>query len=120
MMRTQFFVRMKGDLARHLSEFLDQVGLERLGRLDDDWDQEFGRAKLQSQGEGLVELTLWRGFADHEWKVKLTYEQDPLPEVEAERLRLKVLDAAAEAGMTVTAQSATDPSKPGRAEGLSN
>lgn len=51
-----------------------------------------------------VDLTLWR-YEDDDWVIKLTYEQDPLPAGEAERLRLKVLDAAAMAGMTVTAQS---------------
>lgn len=114
MTHRQFFVRMKGDLAEHLLEFRERVGLERRGRLSDDWDQEFGRARLRSREQGLVDLTLWR-YEDDDWNIRLTYEKDPLPAVEAEQLRRKVLDAAAAAGMTVTAQSGME--SPGPVEG---
>lgn len=103
-MSDQFRICLRGDLAQHLPEFLAQVGLQRRGRLDDDWDQELGTVRLRAREQGLVELTLWR-YDDDEWLVNLTYQEDPLPPAEAEQLRRKVLDAAAAAGMTVTAQS---------------
>jgi hypothetical protein len=105
MLRTQFFVRMQGDLAGNLTEFRERVGLERRGRLSDDWDQEFGRLRLRPRERGLVDLTLWRGYEDDDWKVNLIYDKDPLPVEEAEKWRQKVLDAAAAVGMTITAQS---------------
>lgn len=52
MRRTQFFVGMKGRLARHLSEFREEVGLKPAGRLSDDWDQEFGWLRLRSREQG--------------------------------------------------------------------
>ncbi|MFA4080840.1 hypothetical protein ONA92_03920 [Mycobacteroides salmoniphilum] len=104
MMHTQFFVRMNGDLGGHLSDFLEPVGLKRCGRLDDDWDQKFGSLELRSRKQGWVKLALWR-YEDDDWSVDLTYEKDPQPAAEAEQLRLKVLDAAASAGMAITAQS---------------
>lgn len=111
MMETQFFVRMKGELGRNLAEFRERVGLERRGRLDDDWVQEFGRLRLRSREEGLTELKLWR-YQDHDWMIELTYERDPLPADEAEELREKIVDAAAAAGMTTTAQSRAGRPKP--------
>ncbi|WP_246398099.1 hypothetical protein [Mycobacterium vicinigordonae] len=113
-MSDQFRICMKGDLAEHLPEFLEQVGLQRRGRLDDDWDQEFGRARLRAREHGLVELTLWR-YEDDDWLVNLTYEKDPLPAEQAEQLRRKVLAAAATAGMTVTAQSSLELPRPPKA-----
>lgn len=108
MMHSQFRVRMKGKLAGQLSEFLEQAGLERCGRLDDDFDQVFGQRELRTRQQGWVKLTLLRGFTDDDWKVKLTYEKDPLPADEAEALRRKVLDAAVAAGMTITAGSGVE------------
>ncbi|MGW2015315.1 hypothetical protein [Streptomyces sp. NPDC001927] len=74
------------------------------GRLNDDWDEEFGTRELRSKAEGRVDLTLWR-YADDDWMVSLTYERDPLPAEEVTELRRSILDAAARAGMTITAQS---------------
>ncbi|MCB9441566.1 MAG: hypothetical protein H6523_15120 [Mycolicibacterium sp.] len=119
MMHSQFRIRMKGELGRQLPNFRERVGLRPCGRLSDDWDEEFGRLELRSREQGWVNLSLWR-YSDDDWLVKLTYEKDPLPAAEAEQLRRRVLDAAEEAGMTVTAQSGTEPSKPGLAEGFSN
>ena len=90
MMHRQFSVRMKGELAGRLPEFREWVGLERRGRLDDDWDQKFGWRELRSREEGRVNLTLWR-YKDDDWNIRLTYENDPLPVEEAEQLRRKVL-----------------------------
>jgi hypothetical protein len=112
MMSTQFFVRMKGELAGNLVEFCKRVGLRRRGRLNDDWDQEFGRRELRSRDQGWVNLTLWRGFEDDDWKVKLTYEKEPLSASEAEQWRQKVLNAAAAVGMTITAESGVESPKP--------
>ena len=115
MMHGQFRIRMKGDLAGNLSEFRDRVGLQRRGRLSDDWDQEFGRRELRSRDEGWVNLRLWR-HEDDEWLVNLTYEKDPLPADEAEQLHQKVLDAAVAVGMTITAESGLEWPKPGSGE----
>lgn len=116
-MPSQFRIRMKGELAGNLDGFCERVGLEGRGRLDDDWDQEFGTLGLRSREQGLVDLTLWRGFTDNDWSINLTYDKHPLPSDEAERLRQKVLDAAAAAGMTITAQSGMQSPKPTRSEG---
>ncbi|GAB1815539.1 hypothetical protein MUNTM_45770 [Mycobacterium sp. MUNTM1] len=64
----------------------------------------------------MVNLWLWR-YDDEDSNIKPTYEKDPLPGVEAERLRHKVLDAAAAVGMTITADSGLKPPKPPRSEG---
>ena len=103
-MSYQFRICMGGELAGNLPEFLDRLDMERRGRLDDDWDEEFGRRRMRSREQGLVELTLWR-YEPDDWLVSLTYTNDPLPADEADQLRRKVLDAAAAAGMTITAQS---------------
>ncbi|QQG98774.1 hypothetical protein HBE99_19555 [Mycobacteroides chelonae] len=113
MMHTQFFVRMNGDLGAHLLAFREQVELKSAGRLSDDWDEEFGWRELRPRDQGWVNLTLWR-WAEDDWLLKLTYEKDPLPAEEAEQLRRKVLDAAAAAGMTITAQSGMESPKPPR------
>ncbi|MEW2624729.1 hypothetical protein [Streptomyces sp. NPDC048106] len=105
-MNDQLRIRMKGHLGGQLSRFREQVGLSQRGRLDDDWDEEFGERELRSKQEGHVKLTLWR-YADDDWMIALTYERDSLPSDEAEALRRNILDAAAAAGMTVTAQSPT-------------
>jgi hypothetical protein len=116
MMRDQFRILMKGDLAPSLTEFREWVGLQRRGRLSDDWDQEFGRREVRSREQGWVNLALWRGFEDDEWMVTLKFEKDPLPAAEAEQLRQKVLDAAAAVGMTITAESGLEWPKPGSGE----
>lgn len=56
MMRDQFRILMKGELARNLNEFCERLGLVRRGRLSDDWDQEFGRLELRSREQGWVNL----------------------------------------------------------------
>ncbi|WP_406251955.1 hypothetical protein OH786_00035 [Streptomyces atratus] len=86
--------------------FRDQVGLTPRGRLDDDWDQEFGRRELRPRELGRVELSLWR-YADDDWKVSLRYDRDPLPTEEVEELRRTILDAATRAGLTVSAQTSS-------------
>ena len=109
-MNDQLWVRMKGELSGHLSRFREQVGLNPRGRLDDDWDEEFGQRELRPKEQGLVKLTLWR-YADDDWMIELTYERDPLPSDEAEGLRRTILDAATAAGLTVTAQSPSQTSE---------
>lgn len=116
MMHGQFRIWMKGELASRLAGFRERVGLERYGRLSDDWDQKFGQLELRPREQGWVNLTLWRYEGD-EWSIDLTYEKDPLPADEAEQLRRRVLDAAAAAGMTITAQSGMESPKPSRSEG---
>lgn len=106
-MNDQLRIRMSGHLGGQLSRFREQVGLSPHGRLDDDWDQEFGQRELRSKERGHVKLTLWR-YADDDWMIALTYERDPLPLDEAETLRQNILDAAATVGLTVTAQSPAD------------
>ncbi|MGW0754238.1 hypothetical protein [Streptomyces sp. NPDC002587] len=95
---------MKGTFAKgQLSLFRGQVGLTPRGRLDDEWDEEFGRRELRPKEAGLVELSLWR-YADDDWMIALHYEREPLPAGETEELRRVILGAAAQAGLTVTAQ----------------
>ncbi|MET9318695.1 hypothetical protein ABZX75_00625 [Streptomyces sp. NPDC003038] len=103
-MNSQLKIRMKGEFPKGgLSVFRDQVGLTPRGRLDDDWDEEFGRRELRPKELGRVDLTLWR-YADDDWMISLSYERDPLPAEETEDLRRTILDAVAHAGLTVTAQ----------------
>ncbi|MGW7366988.1 hypothetical protein ACWGI8_27030 [Streptomyces sp. NPDC054841] len=103
-MNDQLQIRMKGELSEgRLSAFREKVGLAPRGRLDDDWDEEFGRRELRPKEKGRVHLSLWR-YADDDWMISLTYERDPLPAEEAAEVRRNVLDAAAHAGLTVTAQ----------------
>lgn len=104
-MNSQLSIRLKGTFGRGgLSEFRDRVGLTPRGRVDDDWDEEFGRRELRPEQAGRVRLSLWR-YADDDWMLSLRYEDDPLPAAEVEELRRTVLDAAAGAGLTVTAQT---------------
>ncbi|MFD8940206.1 hypothetical protein ACFV0R_33980 [Streptomyces sp. NPDC059578] len=103
-MNSQLKIRMKGTFAEgQLAVFRDRVGLSRRGRLDDAWDEEFGRRELRPKEAGLVKLSLWR-YADDDWMIALYYEREPLPAEESEDLRRTILDAAAQAGLTVTAQ----------------
>ncbi|MFF5702944.1 hypothetical protein ACFY7H_10625 [Streptomyces sp. NPDC012794] len=103
-MHDQLQIRMKGELdADRLSSFRREVGLTPRGRLDDDWDEEFGRRELRTAEQGRVKVSLWR-YAHDDWMVSLDYARDPLPAEETEALRQVILDAAARAGLTVTAQ----------------
>lgn len=103
-MHDQLQIRMKGELdADRLSTFRDDVGLTPRGRVGDDWDEEFGRRELRTAEEGRIKVSLWR-YADDDWLVSLDYARDPLPAEEAEALRRTILDAAARAGLTITAQ----------------
>ncbi len=102
-MNDQLRIRMRGNLGEQLSNFREQVGLDRRGRLDDDWDQEFGQRELRPKEQGHAKLTLWR-YADDDWMIALTYDQNPIPEDQLEDLRRGILNAAATTGLTVTAQ----------------
>jgi hypothetical protein len=104
-MKTLLSIRMHGAFdGRMLETFRGRLGMTKHGRLDDDWDQDFGRRELRLRDDGWVKLTLWR-YDDDDWVVALTYERDPLPPEEVERLRRQILEAAAEVGATVTYQS---------------
>ncbi|WP_158710959.1 hypothetical protein [Streptomyces albus] len=102
---------MRGEFARGgLKEFRERVGLRPRGRVSDDWDQELGVRELRSKEQGgRVRLKLWR-YDDDDWLVDLTCQDgDPLPSERIEELRGAILDAAAHAGLTVTAQLPPPP-----------
>ncbi|MGW7344527.1 hypothetical protein [Streptomyces sp. NPDC054854] len=104
-MNHQLSIRLRGTFGKgELAAFRDQVGLTPRGRIDDDWDEEFGRRDLRPEGAGKAELSLWR-YADDDWKLSLRYEGAPLPAAEVEELRRTVLDAAGRAGLTATVQN---------------
>jgi len=109
--KDQLRVRMRGEFPRgELSAFRERVGLTPRGRLSDDWDEEFGVRELRSKEQGgRVLLKLWR-YDEDDWLVALTFEGgDPLSSEQAEEVRHVVLDAAARAGLAVTAQLPPPP-----------
>ncbi|MEW9529285.1 hypothetical protein [Microbispora sp. NPDC049125] len=106
-MREQLGIRMRGRLGDGLAAFRERLSLSARGRLGDDWDEEFGRRELRPPEQGLATLTLWR-HDDEEWVIVLAHDGDPLPQEQADELRRRILDAAAQAGVTVTAQSPPD------------
>lgn len=94
-----------------ITEPLDEQSVERLqdalglddtnaGRLDDDWDYDFGVRRLKGTGIELTELVLWRAD-DHPWHVQLTYAESETPT--AEELagwRKEIIDGIKAAGLT--------------------
>lgn len=85
--------------------------MQEHGRLSDDWDSNFGHGELRPADLGGVWLNLSR-HSSSSWSVALSYEADPLPSDEMERLRVEILGAATEVGVTVTRQVPPRPEAP--------
>lgn len=105
MMKLQLSIYLEGEFDGHMLEvFRHRLGLRKRGRLTDDWDEQFGSRTLDfPDPRGEFWLDLSRETSDS-WVVELSYEVDPLPADEMERLRQQTLEAAAEVGVTVTRQ----------------
>lgn len=102
---THFRIRLSGPLDEHVEAFRATLGLSAGRRLPD------GNGWYDSKGFAAVtaptaagELTLQR-FDDDDWRVALVHVGNPLPAEQVDEIRQQVLAAAAEAGLTVTAES---------------
>jgi hypothetical protein len=92
-------------------EPLDEQSVERLqatlglddtsaGRLDDDWDYEFGTRVLKGSGIELTEIVLWRAD-DDPWYVKISYPETQPPTAEELAIwRKEIIDGIKAAGLT--------------------
>ncbi|MFD3705581.1 hypothetical protein ACFWUP_20770 [Nocardia sp. NPDC058658] len=94
-----------------LAEPVDQTGLNNLravlglhprGRLNDDWNYEFGYKYLKDTGVQAVKLVLWRAD-DAPWHLTVSYSNDNIPTAE----ELNRWQAEIIAGVESTGFSAT-------------
>lgn len=94
-------VVLSGALTRTALDLVrDRLGLSRRGRLDDDWDEEFGVRALRDAPEAPMLLRLYRK-SPQEWLIALTHQGEPPASALLEELRREIRAAAAEAGLTV-------------------
>jgi hypothetical protein len=90
-------------------ESLDEQKLERLeetlglqwgGRLDDDWDYEFGSRRLKDSAGQVTEVALWRAD-DEPWYVQVTHPEAHPPDAEEiAGWRKEIIDGIKAAGLT--------------------
>lgn len=98
-----------GALKIRLVEALDEQSLDRLvdalnldggGRLDDDWDYEFGSRVLKGTGIELTEIVLWRAD-EAPWFVKVSHpENQPPTDEELAGWRKEIIEGIKAAGLT--------------------
>ncbi len=102
-MKDQLVISLQGEFdGQKLITFRERLGLTDRGRLSDDWDAEFGHRDLGRE-PNQIWLDLYRQ-SNTSWSVDLSYQVEPLPTEEMERLRRQILDAAAEVGLQVEEQ----------------
>jgi hypothetical protein len=93
-------IRLQGEMSEaKLDELRRRLGLQRLGRLSDREDAEFGYRYLRENDGNTVTLGLWRR-GDSDWVVHLSYENEPPPQSTVEEYRSKILEAAAALGLS--------------------
>ena len=113
-MRLALAARLRGEMPpaklRSLREFL---GLTPGGRLDDEDDSSFGHRSLGQDASGTVLLDLYR-HREAEWRLRLTYRDEPPSPETVERCRLDILDAAARLGLAVESVWVSPGTPPGR------
>lgn len=90
-----YYATFTGSLTQaQLQAIRDRFGLSRRGKLDDDWDQDFGVVTLQDA----VKLHLYRKEPD-KWSFSLTYQGEPPSPELLDQVRAEISAAAAEAGL---------------------
>ncbi|MFD8492000.1 hypothetical protein [Amycolatopsis sp. NPDC059657] len=90
-----YYATFTGSLTQaQLQAIRDRFGLSRRGKLDDDWDQDFGVVTLQDA----VKLHLYRKEPD-KWSFSLTYQGEPPSPELLDQIRAGISAAAAEAGL---------------------
>jgi len=98
--RTSYVALFSGDVTEQsLQTLRSRLDLRARGRLDDDWDMEFGYRDLQGQPPDKMSLTLWR-TNDSKWKISVDYQGDPPPPRVVGQVRADVAEAIRAAGLT--------------------
>jgi hypothetical protein len=90
-----------------LQTLSSRLDLRARGRLDDDWDMEFGYCDLRNQPPDKVSLTLWR-TNDSKWKISVDYQGDPPPPRLVAQVRADVTEAIMAAGLTTDREGLED------------
>ncbi|MBQ1074640.1 hypothetical protein KBX06_15900 [Micromonospora sp. C31] len=79
-MTDSWVLKVSGTIDGHtLDRLRAELGLSRLGRLADDWDELFGEVAWEVQGQA-VRIELWRDVDSLEWRLDL---EAPAPLAEA-------------------------------------
>ncbi|WP_370945824.1 hypothetical protein AB5J62_43095 [Amycolatopsis sp. cg5] len=96
-----YYAGFAGSLTQERLEAIrERFGLSRRGKLDDDWDTDFGVVRLRDEPGTPVKLNFDRR-AEDKWSFSVTYQgEPPAPEL-LERVRSEIAAAAAEAGLTI-------------------
>ncbi|MDT0532448.1 hypothetical protein RM555_25945 [Micromonospora sp. DSM 115977] len=99
-MADSWVFRISGAVDRPVLDRLRaELGLSKVGRLADDWDELFGEAEWAIQGK-VVRVELWRDVDSQEWRLELE-SPDPLPEAEKVSLGERVQAGLRLAGLEV-------------------
>ena len=103
-------VRLRGEMPpAKLRAVRELLGLTPDGRLDDEDDASFGHRALRQD----VLLDLYR-HRNAEWRLRLTYRNEPPAPETVERCRLDILAAAARLGLTVESEWISPGTPPAR------
>jgi hypothetical protein len=98
--RTSYVALFYGEVTEQsLQTLRSRLDLRARGRLDDDWDMEFGYRDLRNQPPDRMSLTLWR-TNDSKWKISVDYQGDPPPPRVVAQVRAEVTEAIRAAGLT--------------------
>src|SRR2546430_16868232 len=93
-------IRRRGEMSEaKLDELRQRLGLERVGRLSDREDAEFGYRYVRQDEGSTIMLGLWRRH-DTDWVVHLSFENEPPPQSTVEEYRSRILEAAAALGLS--------------------
>jgi hypothetical protein len=99
-MTTLLSVELYGEMPQSKLEQLRRLlKLERLGRLTDAEDAEFGYRYLRNEESNWVTLSLWR-IDDTHWALDLSYLNEPVPAEVVDRCRREIFAAAQRLGLT--------------------
>jgi hypothetical protein len=103
-------VRLRGEMpAAKLRAVRELLGLTTDGRLGDEDDSSFGHRAL---GQDVL-LDMYR-HRDAEWRLRLTYRDEPPDAATVERCRLDILAAAERLGLAVESVWVSPGTRPGR------
>lgn len=106
MMHDVLAVDIRGDVDQSgLNRLRTHLGLQKYGRLSDDWDQQFGYRKIERANGEYTRIALYRDF-DGAWDVVVT-DSEPTNSYahDISALRQQLIDAIAAAGFEATART---------------
>lgn len=89
-----------------LDRLRERLDMRRRGRLDDDWDSQFGTAVLRpGEGAQMTLELLRKDEYDNDWSLLLSYQGAPPTLEQVSRIRKDIMLAASDVGLTIDYES---------------